>query len=48
VVELLAHLSSDGRPIAWPVAVVAESPDDTSMAPSSSAQVEASVCSTAP
>jgi hypothetical protein len=28
VMELLAHLSSDGRPLAWPVAVVAESPDE--------------------
>jgi ketosteroid isomerase-like protein len=27
VVELLAHLTSDGRELAWPVAVVAESPD---------------------
>jgi hypothetical protein len=31
VVELLAHLSSDGRKTAWPVAVVAESPDDRSV-----------------
>ena len=31
VVELLAHLSSDGRETAWPVAVVAESPDDRSV-----------------
>ena len=30
VVELLAHLEGDGRPVAWPVAVVAESPDDRS------------------
>ena len=28
VVELLAHLAGDGRDLAWPVAVVAESPDD--------------------
>jgi ketosteroid isomerase-like protein len=28
VVELLAHLADDGRDLAWPVAVVAESPDD--------------------
>lgn len=27
VVELLAHLAYDGRELAWPVAVVAESPD---------------------
>jgi limonene-1,2-epoxide hydrolase len=31
VVELLAHLPRDGREIAWPVAVVAESPDDLSV-----------------
>jgi hypothetical protein len=31
VVELLAHLPSDGRETAWPVAVVAESPDDRSV-----------------
>ena len=31
VVELLAHLDGDGRELAWPVAVVAESPDDRSM-----------------
>jgi ketosteroid isomerase-like protein len=31
VVELLAHLSSDGREVRWPVAVVAESPDDRSV-----------------
>ena len=31
VVELLAHLASDGRELAWPVAVVAESPDDRSV-----------------
>jgi ketosteroid isomerase-like protein len=31
VVELLAHLPGDGRDLAWPVAVVAESPDDTSI-----------------
>ena len=31
VVELLAHLEGDGRPVAWPVAVVAESPDDRSV-----------------
>jgi ketosteroid isomerase-like protein len=31
VVELLAHLASDGRETAWPVAVVAESPDDGSV-----------------
>ena len=28
VVELLGHLTSNGRETAWPVAVVAESPDD--------------------
>jgi limonene-1,2-epoxide hydrolase len=28
VVELLAHLPRDGGEVAWPVAVVAESPDD--------------------
>jgi limonene-1,2-epoxide hydrolase len=31
VVELLAHLAEDGRQLAWPVAVVAESPDDRSV-----------------
>jgi hypothetical protein len=31
VVELLAHIDHDGRPLAWPVAVVAESPDDLSV-----------------
>ncbi len=31
VVELLAHLADDGREVAWPVAVVAESPDDQSV-----------------
>jgi ketosteroid isomerase-like protein len=31
VVELLAHLTDDGRDLAWPVAVVAESPDDRSV-----------------
>jgi ketosteroid isomerase-like protein len=31
VVELLAHLDGDGRKLAWPVAVVAESPDDLSV-----------------
>jgi len=31
VVELLAHLDHDGRQLAWPVAVVAESPDDLSV-----------------
>jgi ketosteroid isomerase-like protein len=31
VVELLAHLDEDGREMAWPVAVVAESPDDRSV-----------------
>jgi ketosteroid isomerase-like protein len=31
VVELLAHLADDGRELAWPVAVVAESPDDRSV-----------------
>ncbi len=31
VVELLAHLDHDGRQLAWPVAVVAESPDDSSV-----------------
>ena len=30
VVELLAHLDLDGEPVTWPVAVVAESVDDTS------------------
>ena len=31
VVELLAHLDHDGRELAWPVAVVAESPNDLSV-----------------
>jgi ketosteroid isomerase-like protein len=31
VVELLAHLDHDGQDLAWPVAVVAESPDDRSV-----------------
>jgi ketosteroid isomerase-like protein len=31
VVELLAHLDHDGRELAWPVAVVAESPDESSV-----------------
>src|ERR1700677_5090441 len=31
VVELLAHLAGDGPEVAWPVAVVAESPDDRSV-----------------
>ncbi len=31
VVELLAHLAYDGWELAWPVAVVAESPDDRSV-----------------
>ena len=31
VVELLAHLDDNGRDLAWPVAVVAESPDDRSV-----------------
>lgn len=31
VVELLAHLIVDGRQLAWPVAVVAESPDELSI-----------------
>jgi limonene-1,2-epoxide hydrolase len=31
VVELLAHMAVGGREIAWPVAVVAESPDDRSV-----------------
>jgi hypothetical protein len=31
VVELLAHLDDGGRELAWPVAVVAESPDDRSV-----------------
>ena len=31
VVELLAHLTQGGRELAWPVAVVAESPDDSSV-----------------
>jgi limonene-1,2-epoxide hydrolase len=31
VVELLAHLAQYGRQLAWPVAVVAETPDDRSV-----------------
>jgi ketosteroid isomerase-like protein len=31
VVELLAHVDHDGREVAWPIAVVAESPDDRSV-----------------
>ncbi len=31
VVELLAHLTSDGRELDWPLAIVAESPDDRSV-----------------
>ena len=31
VVELLAHLDHEGRELAWPVAVVAESPDELSV-----------------
>jgi hypothetical protein len=31
VVEMLAHLDGDERELAWPVAVVAESPDDLSV-----------------
>jgi ketosteroid isomerase-like protein len=31
VVELLAHLTHDGREMAWPIAVVAESPDPRSV-----------------
>lgn len=31
VVELLAHLAGDGQEVVWPVAVVAESPDDRSV-----------------
>ena len=31
VVELLAHLTVDGQPMSWPVAVVVESPDDRSV-----------------
>jgi ketosteroid isomerase-like protein len=31
VVELLAHLAGDGPEVAWPVAVVAESPDELSV-----------------
>ncbi len=31
VLELLAHLEHDGQDLAWPVAVVAESPDDQSV-----------------
>ena len=31
VVEMLTHLDHDGRELAWPIAVVAESPDDSSV-----------------
>jgi ketosteroid isomerase-like protein len=31
VVELLAHLTQDGQEVQWPLAVVAESPDDRSV-----------------
>jgi ketosteroid isomerase-like protein len=31
VVELLAHLDAEGREVAWPLAVVVESPDDRSV-----------------
>jgi hypothetical protein len=31
VVELLAHLTNDGREVSWPVAIVAESTDDNSV-----------------
>jgi ketosteroid isomerase-like protein len=31
VVELLSHVDHDGQQVAWPVAVVAESPDDRSV-----------------
>jgi limonene-1,2-epoxide hydrolase len=31
VVELLAHVEHDGREVPWPIAVVAESPDDRSV-----------------
>ena len=31
VIELLAHLRHDGQDVAWPLAVVAESPDDRSV-----------------
>jgi ketosteroid isomerase-like protein len=31
VVELLAHVAYDGQEVAWPLAVVAESPDDRSV-----------------
>jgi ketosteroid isomerase-like protein len=31
VVEVLAHLAGDGPEVAWPIAVVAESPDDRSV-----------------
>ena len=31
VVELVAHLAGDGPEVAWPIAVVAESPDDLSV-----------------
>jgi ketosteroid isomerase-like protein len=31
VVEMLAHVDHDGRDVAWPIAVVAESPDERSV-----------------
>ena len=31
VVEILGHLTEDGKEVAWPVAVVADSPDDASV-----------------
>ncbi len=31
VVEILAHLAVNGQPVSWPIAVVAESPDDLSV-----------------
>jgi hypothetical protein len=31
VVEILAHLTVNGQPVPWPIAVVAESPDDLSV-----------------
>ena len=31
VVEILAHLVKDGKALAWPVAVVADAPDDRSV-----------------
>ena len=31
VVEILGHLTEDGQEMAWPVSVVAESPDDASV-----------------